>query len=155
MVSFETQLPDNSTDLDLSENLVALALEDSGVAIFGIENIAVPQFKSRIAITEPVSRVAIDRNRLAVVTTIQKTYLFDLSNPISPVEKAIINTPQPAAAGEFRDGVLFLACGSAGVIAYDVANMQSPYEAGMLDTPSIASGVSAVGNYLFVADADA
>ena len=33
--------------------------------------------------------------------------------------------------------------------------MQSPYEAGMLDTPSIASGVSAVGNYLFVADADA
>ena len=155
MVSFETQLPDNSTDLDLSENLVALALEDSGVAIFGIENIAVPQFKSRIAITEPVSRVAIDGNRLAVVTTIQKTYLFDLSNPISPVEKAIINTPQPAAAGEFRDGVLFLACGSAGVIAYDVANMQSPYEAGMLDTPSIASGVSAVGNYLFVADADA
>ena len=154
-VSFDTELPNNSTDLDLSGNLVALALKDSGVVIYGIENIAVPQFRSRIAISEPVSHVAISGNRLAVMTTIQKTYLYDISNPVLPAEKAVINTTQPALAGEFRDGLLFLACGSAGVIAYNVANMQFPSEVGILDTPSLASGISTSGNYLFLADADA
>jgi hypothetical protein len=78
--------------------------------------------------------------------------LLDVSDPNSPVELAVYDTPNVANEVEVALNRAYLADGTSGLLIFDIQNPVAPALLGSYDTPDFASGVEVVGNHAFIAD---
>ncbi len=78
-------------------------------------------------------------------------YIFDISDPISPV---FVNSIETVIATDidYQNGFIFLAGGASGLKIIDVRDPMTPIEVGYYDTPGVASSLAVNDEFVYVSD---
>jgi len=166
----------SSHELESGESIRSIAV-DSGTAavIFRIDIDSMPFTKTRILdvsdLTAPIvsgmithpgypRAVAIAGNYVFIVTNhglwfdpgLGELYIVDISDPMQPVDLAVVTTTFDAGDVTISDNLAFVSEGDRGVLVLDVSNPAAPVEVRRIDTPGTAQKVVVDGRSLLVAD---
>lgn len=80
--------------------------------------------------------------------------VFDISDPVLPVQVALVDTPGFAEGLDIEGDLLYVADGFSGLRVYDIAVASSPALLGVVDTPGIPVKVDVVGSTAYVASSE-
>jgi len=88
-----------------------------------------------------------------------RLYVYDVSEPASPLEKGHLSLPDNCTSLSSAGGLLYVTAsgltGFSGVTIIDISDPAWPIEAGSFETPGIPHSVAVEGNAAYVADNDA
>jgi len=94
-------------------------------------------------------------NYLFIASYTDGLLIFDISNPLSPIQISTLDTPGWATYVRVFGNYAYIADGYwGGVRVIDVSNPAAPVEAGFYNTPGSAYEVALHGEFIYVADRD-
>ncbi len=104
--------------------------------------------------------VFINNNIACIANGSSGVRITDISNPLSPVEKAVINIPDARdvkvkVIEETGKTFLFIAGGTNGLVVYDISDPASPLRAAGSLLPVMAETLAISNNFLYVTDVNA
>ncbi|HBY94258.1 MAG TPA: hypothetical protein DEP84_09895, partial [Chloroflexi bacterium] len=154
--------PGPTYDVAVAGNYAYVAAQWAGLRVVDVSNPASPREVG--ASDNPGDAwdvaVAVAGNYAYVVHYVYETNMIrdsglrvvDVSNPASPREVGIVDTPGQSHDVAVAGSYAYVADGESGLRVVDVSNPTSPREVGAVDTPGYAQGVAVAGNYAYVAD---
>ena len=98
-------------------------------------------------------RVFVDGD-LAYLTHNDGASIVDVSDPQSPMELAVIETPEASFGIFAADGMAYVLAAGVGMKIVDVSNPAQPVTLGSINPGGILAGIVVEGNYAYVADRD-
>ena len=126
------------------------------LVILNVSNPAQPTAVGRTGVLpDIVEGIAVSGNYAYIAGGYSGLHIFDISNPSSPTEVGVFDTPNYALGVAVAGNYAYVADGYKGLRIINVTNPAAPTEVGAYDTPAYAQQVAVAGNYAYIAEAQA
>ncbi|HYE84645.1 MAG TPA: NosD domain-containing protein [Clostridia bacterium] len=143
---------DAANGVAMSGNLCLICHNKNGLMIFDISNAAKPSFISSLrssGIKKPMS-VAVAGN-YAFIGDHGRMVVADISEPENPREVSVLPIPGVGERMALEDGILYMACGNAGLQVIDIHDPLKPYVIESFGLTGRALGVALDKDHIYVA----
>ena len=142
--------PSSANDVAVSGNYAFVATTTNGLVIVNISNPAVPMIESSIPLGN-LRRVTIDEDILVTGGSAGQIYLYDITNPVSPIQMNSVAVDTWVAGLSFTPDFMFSNC-EAGLRQYDISDLSNVTVSNTFSTQGSSQNISMSGNLAFVAE---